>query len=62
MSWIVRRTRKDNSGGWVYHHGKNVWGPYNDRTTYTSQAKAKADEDIAPVWDDANFTVTAIKE
>ena len=62
MTWIVRRTRKDNSGGFVYHHGENVWGPYNDRIKYTSQAKAKADEDIAPVWDDANFTVTAIKE
>jgi len=62
MTWIVRKTRKDETGGYIYHHGKNVWGPWNERITYTSQAKAKADVDISYIWDDANFTVTAIKE
>tara|TARA_B100000902_G_C26509800_1_gene528018 strand:- start:118 stop:306 length:189 start_codon:yes stop_codon:yes gene_type:complete len=62
MTWIVRKTRADNSSGFVYHHGENVWGPWGNRLTYTSQAKAKADSDIAYVWEDANVTVNAIKE
>ena len=62
MTWIVRKTRKDETSGYSYHHGKNVWGPWNERITYTSQAKAKADVDISYIWDDANLTVTAVKE
>tara|TARA_B000000609_G_C24151344_1_gene337532 strand:- start:918 stop:1106 length:189 start_codon:yes stop_codon:yes gene_type:complete len=62
MSWIVRRTKANNSSGFIYHHGDNVWGNWASRKTYTSQAKAKADAGISHIWEDANYTVTAIKE
>tara|TARA_B100000214_G_C23465402_1_gene400273 strand:- start:200 stop:388 length:189 start_codon:yes stop_codon:yes gene_type:complete len=62
MSWIVRKTTKDESTGFLYHHGANVWGNWGNRSKYTSQAKAKADPDILPVWEDANLDVVAIKE
>jgi len=62
MTWIVRKTKKDESAGFLYHHGANVWGNWGNRVTYTSQAKAKADADILPIWEDLNETVSAIKE
>lgn len=62
MTWIVRKTRKDETSGYSYHHGKNVWGPWNERITYTSQAKAKAENFI---WDkkiSSGWDTTAVNE
>ena len=62
MSWIVRKTTKDESTGFLYHHGANVWGNWGNRTTYTSQAKAKAENYIWEKKTTAGWDVTAVNE
>ena len=62
MSWIVRKTTKDETTGFLYHHGTNVWGNWGNRTKYTSQAKAKAENFIWSKKTTAGWDVTAVKE
>ena len=46
--------------GNVYYKGGNRWTEtYADRATYTSQAKAKAEEYI---WEKPSWDVTAVNE
>ena len=46
--------------GTVYYKGDNRWTEtYADRITYTSQAKAKAENYI---WGKSNWDVTAVNE
>ena len=49
MAWHIKKTSMIESAGTVYYKGDNCWtSVYADRTTYTSQAKAKAEDYI---WD-----------
>ena len=64
MVWHIKKSSMMGVGvGTVYYKGDNRWTEtYADRTTYTSQAKAKAEEYIwtkktTNIWD-----VTAINE
>ena len=44
----------------VYYKGNNSWTvTYDDRSTYTSQAKAKAESYI---WEKPSWDVTAVNE
>ena len=64
MVWHIKKTSALGVGvGTVYYKGDNRWTEtYDDRTTYTSQAKAKAenyiwDKKVSNGWD-----VTAVNE
>ena len=47
----------------VYYKGSNRWTEtFTDRTTYTSQAKAKAESYIWDKKSTANWDVTAVNE
>ena len=49
--------------GTVYYKGSNRWTEtYADRATYTSQAKAKAENYIWEKKTTANWDVTAVNE
>ena len=49
MAWHIKKTSMMSSAGTVYYAGGNRWtSTYADRATYTSQAKAKAENYI---WD-----------
>ena len=62
MVWHIKKTSIISSDI-VYYKGNNSWtATYNDRSTYTSQAKAKAenyiwDKKVSNGWD-----VTAVNE
>ena len=62
MAWHIKKTSIISSDI-VYYKGNNSWtATYNDRSTYTSQAKAKAenyiwDKKVSNGWD-----VTAVNE
>ena len=62
MAWHIKKTSIISSDT-VYYKGNNSWtATYDDRSTYTSQAKAKAenyiwDKKITNGWD-----VTAVNE
>ena len=64
MVWHITKTSALGVGvGTVYYKGDNRWTEtYADRTTYTSQAKAKAEEYIWTKKTTNNWDVTAINE
>ena len=64
MVWHIKKTSIMGSPvGTVYYKGDNRWTEtYADRTTYTSQAKAKA---VDYIWEKkitAGWDVTAVNE
>ena len=62
MAWHIKKTSIISSDV-VYYKGNNSWtATYDDRSTYTSQAKAKA---VDYIWDKkstAGWDVTAVNE
>ena len=62
MAWHIKKTSMIGSNT-VYYKGNNSWTvTYDDRSTYTSQAKAKAESYI---WDKkkvSNWDVIAVNE
>ena len=62
MAWHIKKTSMIGSNT-VYYKGNNSWTTtYEDRSTYTSQAKAKAESYI---WDKkkvSNWVVIAVNE
>ena len=63
MAWHIKKTSILNSAGTVYYKGDNRWTVnYADRATYTSQAKAKAENYIWEKKTTANWDVTAVNE
>ena len=62
MVWHIKKTSMMTSAGvgTVYYKGNNSWtATYGDRSTYTSQAKAKAESYI---WEKPSWDVTAVYE
>ena len=61
MAWHIKKTSMMESAGTVYYKGNNSWtATYDDRSTYTSQAKAES-----YIWEKkttANWDVTAVNE
>ena len=52
-----------SSAGVVYYKGNNSWTEeFNDRATYTSQAKAKAEDYIWGKKTSNKWDVTAVNE
>ena len=67
MAWHIKKTSVMGSSaagdGTVYYAGDNRWTQaYDSRKTYTSQAKAKAEDYIWEKKTTANWNVTAINE
>ena len=62
--WYIKKTSMLGSTvGTVYYKGDNRWTEtYDDRTTYTSQAKAKAENYIWEKKTSAGWDVTAVNE
>ena len=62
MAWHIKKTSMIGSNT-VYYKGNNSWTTvYDDRSIYTSQAKAKAENYI---WDKkrvSNWEVIAVNE
>ena len=64
MVWHIKKSSMMGVGvGTVYYEGSNRWTTtYGNRTTYTSQAKAKA---VNYIWEKkttAGWDVTAVNE
>ena len=64
MVWHIKKTSMLGSAvGDVYYKGDKRWTEtYSDRKTYTSQAKAKAEDYIWEKKTTAGWNVTAINE
>ena len=63
MAWHITKTSMIESAGTVYYKGDNCWtSVYADRTTYTSQAKAKAEGYIWEKNISAGWDCTAVNE
>ena len=64
MVWHIKKTSILGAGvGDVYYKGDKRWTEtYTDRKTYTSQAKAKAENYIWEKKSTANWDVTAVNE
>ena len=64
MVWHIKKTSMLGSTvGTVYYKGDNRWTEtYANRKTYTSQAKAKAEEFIWEKKITAGWDVTAVNE
>ena len=63
MAWHITKTSMIESAGTVYYAGNNRWTEiYADRSTYTSQAKAKAEDYIWEKKTTAGWDVTAVNE
>ena len=63
MAWHIKKTSMMASVGTVYYKGDNRWtSTYADRTTYTSQAKAKAENYIWDKKTTAGWDLTAVNE
>ena len=65
MAWHIKKTSLMTASGvgTVYYTGDNRWTEtYADRTTYTSQAKAKAVDYIWEKKTTAGWDVTAVNE
>ena len=63
MAWHIKKTSIMASSRTVYYKGDNRWTEtYADRATYTSQAKAKAENYIWEKKTTANWDVTAVNE
>ena len=63
MAWHIKKTSMMDSACTVYYAGNNRWtSTYADRTTYTSQAKAKAENYIWDKKTSNGWDVTAVNE
>ena len=63
MVWHIKKTSMMSSAGTVYYKGDNRWtSVYADRTTYTSQAKAKAESYIWDKKTSNGWDLTAVNE
>ena len=64
MVWHIKKSSMMGVGvGTVYYEGSNRWTKtYGNRTTYTSQAKAKAENYIWEKNTTAGWDVTAVNE
>ena len=62
MVWHIKKTSIISSDT-VYYKGNNSWTvTYADRTTYTSQAKAKEENYIWDKKTSSNWDTTAVNE
>mgnify|MGYP001360487191 FL=1 len=62
MAWHIKKSSILSSDT-VYYKGNNSWtSVYADRSTYTSQAKAKAEDYIWEKKTSAGWDVTAVNE
>ena len=62
MAWHIKKSSILSSDT-VYYKGNNSWtSVYADRSTYTSQAKAKAEDYIWEKKISAGWDVTAVNE
>ena len=62
MAWHIKKT-SILAVGTVYYKGDNRWTDnYSDRATYTSQAKAKAENYIWEKKNTCGWDVTAVNE
>ena len=62
MAWHIKKTSIISSDRF-YYKGNNSWTViYDDRSTYTSQAKAKAENYIWEKKTTAGWDVTAVNE
>ena len=62
MVWHIKKTSIISSDT-VYYKGNNSWTvTYADRTTYTSQAKAKAENFIWDKKTSSGWDTTAVNE
>ena len=65
MVWHIKKTSMMTASGvgTVYYKGDNLWTEtYADRSTYTSQAKAKAENYIWEKNTTAGWDCTAVNE
>ena len=64
MVWHIKKTSMMGAGvGTVYYKGNKRWTEtFADRITYTSQAKAKAEDYIWEKKTTAGWDVTAVNE
>ena len=62
MAWHIKKSSIISTDT-VYYKGNNSWtSVYADRSTYTSQAKAKAEDYIWEKKISAGWDVTAVNE
>ena len=63
MVWHIKKTSIMASAGVVYYKGNNCWTEdFEERSTYTSQAKAKEEDYIWGKKTSNNWIVTAVNE
>ena len=63
MVWHIKKTSIMSSAGVVYYKGNNCWTEdFEKRNTYTSQAKAKAEDYIWQAKTVKGWDVTAVNE
>ena len=63
MVWHIKKTSIIASAGVVYYKGNNCWTEnFEERSTYTSQAKAKAEDYIWGKKTGNGWDVTAVNE
>ena len=63
MVWHIKKTSIISSAGTVYYKGNNSWTEdFSERSTYTSQAKAKAEDYIWGKKSSNKWDVTAVNE
>ena len=63
MAWHIKKTSILGHGKTVYYKGNNCWtSTYADRATYTSQAKAKAENYIWDKKTNNGWDLTAVNE
>ena len=63
MAWHIKKTSIWGEGRTVYYRGDKRWTEnYADRSTYTSQAKAKAEDYIWEKKTTNGWDVTAVNE
>ena len=63
MVWHIKKTSIISSAGTVYYKGNNCWTEtYADRSTYSSEANAKAESYIWEKKTTAGWDVTAVNE
>ena len=63
MVWHIKKTSILSSAGVVYYKGNNCWTEdFNERSTYTSQAKAKQEDYIWAKKTGNGWDVTAVNE
>ena len=63
MVWHIKKTSIMASAGVVYYKGDNTWTDnFEERSTYTSQAKAKAEDYIWGKKSTNKWDVTAVNE